>query len=103
MDFKKEQMKKLHEGLGSCPEAQDAIKGAFPECFEEEWVNITSELVAKVSMMTKKQGYIKLYHDGAFVAYTESHHEFSGLRLTCSHLNYKIETEGGDFVVFKKS
>lgn len=37
MEITKEQIKKLHKGLESCPEAQDAIGNAFPEVFEGEW------------------------------------------------------------------
>jgi len=45
MEIKKEQINKLHKGLGSCPEAQKAIKDAFPEAFENEWEEIPKEIM----------------------------------------------------------
>jgi len=40
----KERIKKLHDGLSGCSEAQDAIKDAFPEAFGEEWVDVTGKI-----------------------------------------------------------
>ena len=40
----KEKIKKLHDKMESCGEAQDAIREAFPEAFEEKWIDVTGNL-----------------------------------------------------------
>ena len=77
-------------------------KKAEAEEAKEEWVNITKELTAKVDMISKHQGYIKLYHNGYYVVYTQSNCRAEGLELVSSHCDYKVETKGGDFNVFKR-
>lgn len=70
---------------------------------KEEWVNVTKELTAEVDMISDKQGYLALSHNGLFMAYTSSRGEIEGLRLVSSHINYRIEAKGGDFSVFKRN
>ena len=73
MEIKKEQIKKLHDGLEWCEEAQDAIKGAFPDCFEEkEERDITKELRVELDNNLDGNYFIRLYHGDVVVAYTGS-------------------------------
>lgn len=98
LDFLENQ---IQEQLG---ELNRAIKEETREAEEkkEEWVGVTEELTAKVYMITEHQGYIRLYHNGRYVAFTKSDHEIKGLELVLNHQDYKIETKGGDFTVFKR-
>lgn len=48
MEVTKEQIKELHKGLESYPEAQEAVKDAFPGCFKgEQGKDITEQIVWK--------------------------------------------------------
>jgi len=47
LEITKEKIRRLEEGLADCGEAQNAVRKAFPEAFEEigEWIDITGDIV----------------------------------------------------------
>lgn len=61
----KEKIQKLADGLDDCRSAQQAVKDAFPEAFEEEeegWRDITGEV--KIYLENRDAGYRLFMDDG---------------------------------------
>ncbi len=92
MDITKGQIKKLHSGLKGCKEAQDAIKDAFPDCFEVEWKEITHE----IEWRADGGGFINLWGDykGDTVVYFGSNGLFPNSADSVDE-NIRIGNSGG--------
>jgi len=111
MEVTKEQINKLHKGLKCCPDAQDAIREAFQECFEEKWVDVTKEIKWKVYEFGEGRYWLMgKYGDNLEVNIDDGQFYFCKEGFRFNHKRYekefKIEyhknTLGGEFTILRK-
>ena len=105
MEIKERQIKKLHKGLGSCPEAQEAIKCAFPECFKEEWKDITREIDWRIDDKEHwgTGGFLRGYYKGDhLMTASKQRFEVSPLSKHYGSPNFKVETSSDKHTVWAK-
>ncbi len=102
----KDRIKRLVRGLDGCHDAQQAVKDAFPEAFEEkEWGDITGATYWKISGVSGQYWLLGYYgmphptHGAQFIL------DGDGIRLNHRDFlaEYRIEQIKNNFRILKKS
>ncbi len=57
----------LEEGLDGCPEAQRAIRDAFPEAFKDGWKKVTREITIDYSHDIREDGGFCFNYQGSIL------------------------------------